>query len=370
MLAIIALFGMCMIKQGGHMKEISKQYKKDVPEEYMGFENDQKSDRFLEFFSVSSAACAHSDADSCDADDACTWCKSAAVASSCKDINDAKALPASIFSCDKISAIDFLKAPQAACSYSDADSCDADDACTWCKSAAVASSCKDINDAKALPASIFSCDKISAIQFLLTPDATCSHSDADSCDADDACTWCKSAAVASSCKDINDAKALPASIFSCDKLSSDLLPWMVNYKNDQCSITSQDECDSQDACTWCKSAAVASRCYDVADAQALPSSIFDCDKVKDEEDMMQQAPPSPHFKKYHHHKHGHGQSKAHRAIGPLVLIIAVAAHFYYMRAFVKAMKDKETLKGETHDADWGCHWKKNNKRGKKQNKDV
>ena len=102
MLAFIAIFGICMVKQGGQMKQIKKQYKKDEPEEYMGFEDEQRENRYLEFFSVSSAACAYSDADSCDADSACTWCKSAAVASSCKDINDAKALPPSIFSCDKI----------------------------------------------------------------------------------------------------------------------------------------------------------------------------------------------------------------------------------------------------------------------------
>ena len=228
----------------------------------------------LDMFMQPNAVCSYADADSCDADDACTWCKSAAVKSACKDINDAKALPASIFSCDKIQAIDFFLQPNAACAYADADSCDADDGCSWCKSAAVKSACKDINDAKALPASIFSCDKIQAIDFFLQTSAACAYSDADSCDADDDCSWCKSAAVKSSCKDINDAKSLPASIFSCDKISeevepvktNELLPWMVNYSNDACTYSDDSSCDAASDCTWCNSAAVKSRCYDMADA--------------------------------------------------------------------------------------------------------
>jgi hypothetical protein len=111
---------------------------------------------------------------------------------------------------------------------------------------------------------------------------------------------------------------------------------------------------------------VTSSCFDIADAKAFQSRIFVCDKIGEEEDMMQPAPFSPHFKNHHHHGKKHGHGKAHRAIGPLVLIIVVAAHFYNMRTFVQAMEDKETLKGETHDADWGCHW--SNKKAKKDNK--
>ena len=50
------------------------------------------------------------------------------------------------------------------CTYSNAKTCDADASCSWCKSAAVASSCKSLEDAKNLPKSIFACDKISAFE--------------------------------------------------------------------------------------------------------------------------------------------------------------------------------------------------------------
>ena len=45
-----------------------------------------------------------------------------------------------------------------------------------------------------------------------------SHGDEDSCNADSACSWCRSAAVASSCNELNDAKHLPAAVFTCSKL--------------------------------------------------------------------------------------------------------------------------------------------------------
>ena len=53
-------------------------------------------------------------------------------------------------------------------------------------------------------------------------EGTCrtSHGDEDSCNADAACSWCKSAAVASSCNELADARALPAAVFQCSKLSA------------------------------------------------------------------------------------------------------------------------------------------------------
>jgi len=44
--------------------------------------------------------------------------------------------------------------------YTDQDSCDADDDCAWCVSAAVPSSCETLEDAKSLPPSVFACDKV------------------------------------------------------------------------------------------------------------------------------------------------------------------------------------------------------------------
>jgi hypothetical protein len=47
--------------------------------------------------------------------------------------------------------------------------------------------------------------------------------------------------------------------------------------------TAQNTCDSNADCTWCKSAAVKSACYSLADAATLPASIFACDAKTEEE---------------------------------------------------------------------------------------
>jgi len=228
----------------------------------------------------------------------------------------------------------------------------------------------------------------------------CSATDQDSCDGADACTWCKSAAVASRCYDVNDAKSLPASIFACDKLSDEIgqiedakvhahfnpheKKIEMTTENAECSATDQDSCDAVDACTWCKSAAVASRCYDSNDAKSLPASIFSCDKLmtefenSDEEvsmkaniDKMMGYGHHGHHGKDHHGKghHGkghHGHHGNHHKIGPMIFLAVVIVHFYFLRCFVQAMEAKEALTGETNDCDWGCGWKKKEKKAKQQ----
>jgi hypothetical protein len=52
-------------------------------------------------------------------------------------------------------------------SYHSQSACDADAACSWCRSAAVASACNTVEDAKKLPAAIFACDKVSAAELFL-----------------------------------------------------------------------------------------------------------------------------------------------------------------------------------------------------------
>merc|ERR1712071_585167 len=46
-----------------------------------------------------------------------------------------------------------------------------------------------------------------------------SHGDENSCNADAACSWCKSAAVFSSCNEIIDARHLPSAVFTCSKMT-------------------------------------------------------------------------------------------------------------------------------------------------------
>jgi len=68
------------------------------------------------------------------------------------------------------------------------------------------------------------------------------------------------------------------------------------------TITAQNSCDAVDGCTWCKSAAVKSSCKTIDEAKALPPSIFACDKLQDEELIMGEEGPHPHpHPRRHHH---------------------------------------------------------------------
>lgn len=46
------------------------------------------------------------------------------------------------------------------------------------------------------------------------------HADADSCNADAACSWCTSFAVANACNELADARSLPSAVFVCSKLTA------------------------------------------------------------------------------------------------------------------------------------------------------
>ena len=50
------------------------------------------------------------------------------------------------------------------------------------------------------------------------------------------------------------------------------------------SVTAQDSCDAISGCSWCKSAAVKSSCKTIDEAKSLPSAVFACDKLDDEEE--------------------------------------------------------------------------------------
>jgi len=128
--------------------------------------------------------------------------------------------------------------------------------------------------AQRLPTSVFDCDNLSTALYA----ATCpSYSTQSDCNADDACTWCQSGAVPSSCYAIETAQHLPSPVFICDKNSFEL-------KADSCpSYSDSAACDADSACTWCKSGAVPSACYAKETAEHLPSPVFICDNSTYEE---------------------------------------------------------------------------------------
>lgn len=49
-----------------------------------------------------------------------------------------------------------------------------------------------------------------------TTDECKAHTKGDSCDADAGCVWCECSAVPSSCFSVEDAKKLPAAVFTCN----------------------------------------------------------------------------------------------------------------------------------------------------------
>ena len=58
----------------------------------------------------------------------------------------------------------------------------------------------------------------------------------------------------------------------------------LEAKDVDCNGTHKDEssCNSDDSCAWCVSAAVKPACYTTAQAASLPASVFKCDKVQEE----------------------------------------------------------------------------------------
>ena len=92
------------------------------------------------------------------------------------------------------------------------------------------------------------------------------HSEGE-CHSDSACSWCKSAAVKSTCRSVDMAKTLPSAVFQCDNLG-------LGDQQETCRNYDQDGCHSDDNCSWCTSAAVASACNSVDTAKSLPSAVF------------------------------------------------------------------------------------------------
>ena len=111
-------------------------------------------------------------------------------------------------------------------------------------------------------------------------DSSCdSLKDHDSC-LSAGCAFCESGAVGSSCNTVEDAKDLPAAVFSCDYPDAK----KALYKNakkivkgDSCEpITDSSKCLAA-GCAFCESGAVGSSCNTVEDAKDLPAAVFSCE---------------------------------------------------------------------------------------------
>ena len=176
--------------------------------------------------------------------------------------------------------------------------------CAWCTSGAVGDSCVSPEDAAALPSAVFSCSTGAAVEnyhFMATSSCE-SVSAEDKCTSTSGCSWCDSAAVGSSCMSSSDASALPAAVFTCKDASvkskkplfSGVGAWFdaepsVAKPNTLKALFAAPTCESmtdskgcmgtsegKDHCAWCTSGAVGNSCVPAADAQDLPSAVFEC----------------------------------------------------------------------------------------------
>ena len=91
-------------------------------------------------------------------------CHAAGVQSSCERIygNGAEAL----CQARKYNRCEVVKSDDPSCKYSTKASCDGDPGCAWCLSGAVPPACNTLAEARALPPSVFKCDKVDGAALL------------------------------------------------------------------------------------------------------------------------------------------------------------------------------------------------------------
>ena len=239
-LVLIALMSLYAAHEGHHIHKIMERVHRHHPHNRTeGGEMHKFGGRHLEEDLVShtqapllmaqlkdeEATCgALGDADGCNANSLCSWCTAGAVADACHWIENAKTLPAAVFQCSKLGAIEFLKEvkpvkdDQSDCEqHTSETSCNADNTkCSWCKAGAVADACNSLDNAKRLPAAVFQCSNLGAEEKPLKDDQSdCEqHTSETSCNADNTkCSWCKAGAVADACNSLDNAKRLPAAVF-------------------------------------------------------------------------------------------------------------------------------------------------------------
>ena len=76
----------------------------------------------------------------------------------------------------------------------------------------------------------------------------------------------------------------PARKLSSVRVSVCVCGWVVRAR-----CESHQACDADANCTWCKCAAVPSKCYNLTEAKILPPSVFACDKTAAVHEATQDA---------------------------------------------------------------------------------
>ena len=52
---------------------------------------------------------------------------------------------------------------------------------------------------------------------------------------------------------------------------------LVQLSSDECSDLDKNQCEGNASCSWCVSAAVPSACYTTEQAKRLPAAVFSCE---------------------------------------------------------------------------------------------
>jgi hypothetical protein len=98
------------------------------------------------------------------------------------------------------------------------------------------------------------------------------------------------------------------------------IPSMFKDDEDTCNkLGDDDSCNANDACSWCDAAAVKSACHSIENARRLPTAVFKCSKVdeelEDEEDDEDDKPKTLFGQWLHNMRLRHGDRHGDREEG-------------------------------------------------------
>jgi len=215
--------------------------------------------------------------DTCDSNDACTWCNSAAVKSKCYSKEDAKSLPPGVFECD------------AGLSSWPNNSSDAPLDCGTSDGLKM-----DLVNPTSLKVKVKTCDTVMCQGNPAKPDAyvACGGpNDRVMGDTTRTIVFPKNTTYIVFSNGVGvkefhypvDPAGWPSSYrinipYEVENVFSEIKTPIVKVSDSTCeSVSDEPSCDKDSTCTWCKSSAVKSRCYAKTDAVNLPSAIFACD---------------------------------------------------------------------------------------------
>jgi len=103
-------------------------------------------------------------------------------------------------------------------------------------------------------------------------EGVCRALEHEACSVVRGCVWCAGGSEGA-CYSQAQQVALPRGAFECETVVEHAGLGAAST----CGAKTQDACDKNSDCTWCKSAAVPSSCYTKTEAAKLPSAVFVCD---------------------------------------------------------------------------------------------